>query len=104
MRGAEWIDWTRTRLQPGERENLLTHERNDMLTALTAEQQQHLLEHDYVWVKGSGVLWKPPGGALRRLWRRSQRGPGERRAAEARARFWAEVREGQREAEAHSRP
>ena len=41
--------------------------------------------------------------ALWRLWRRSRRGPDERRAAMARARFWAEVREGQREAEAQSR-
>ena len=30
--------------------------------------------------------------------------PGEHRAAKTRARFWAEVREGQREAEARSRP
>ena len=49
-------------------------------------------------------MWKRLRGALRRLWRRSQRGQDERRAAEARARFWAEVREGQREAEAHSHP
>jgi hypothetical protein len=48
-------------------------------------------------------MWKSLRHALWRLWRRSQRSPGERRAAEARARFWAEVREGQREAEAHSR-
>jgi hypothetical protein len=40
---------------------------------------------------------------LARLWRWSQRGRAERRAAEARARFWTELREGQREAEAHSR-
>jgi hypothetical protein len=48
-------------------------------------------------------MWKRLRQALLRLWRRSQRSPGERRAAKARARFWAEVREGQREAEAHSR-
>jgi hypothetical protein len=66
MRGAERIDWTRMKLQPQEREDLLTHERENMLTALTSEQREHLLEHDYVWVKGSGVLWKHPGGALRR--------------------------------------
>jgi len=33
---------------------------------------------------------------LLRLWRK---GPGERRTAQVRTRFWAEVREGQREAE-----
>ena len=49
-------------------------------------------------------MWKRLRYALSRLCRRSQRGPGERREAEARARFWAEVRVGEREAEAHSRP
>ena len=49
-------------------------------------------------------MWKRLRHALWRLWRPSQGGPGERRVAEARARFWAEVREGQREAEARSRP
>ena len=58
MRGTAWIDWTRTKLQP--------HEREDLLTALTSEQKEQLLERDYVWVKGIGVLWKPPDGALRR--------------------------------------
>ena len=66
MRGAERIDWARMRLRPREREELLTQERDDMLTALTPEQKEHLLEHDYVWVKGSGVLWKRPDGAPRR--------------------------------------
>ena len=47
-------------------------------------------------------MWERLRDALRRLWRRSQRGHDERRAAEARARFWAEVRRGQREAEANS--
>ena len=49
-------------------------------------------------------MWKRLCYALSRLRRRSQRDADERRAAKARARFWAEVREGQREAEAHSRP
>ncbi len=49
-------------------------------------------------------MWKRLRHALWLLWQRSQRGPGERRAAKARARFWTEVREGEREAEAHSRP
>ena len=58
MHESQWIEWTRTRLQ--------CHEREDLLTALTTEQKAHLLEHDYVWVKEVGVLWKPPDGALRR--------------------------------------
>jgi hypothetical protein len=49
-------------------------------------------------------MWKPLRHALWRLWRWFQKSPAERRAAKARARFWAEMREGQREAEAHSRP
>ena len=49
-------------------------------------------------------MWKRLRYALSRLWRRSQSDSGERRVAKERARFWAEVREGQREAEAHSRP
>ena len=36
------------------------------MTALTSEQKEHLLERDYVWVKGIGVLWKTRGGVLRR--------------------------------------
>ena len=49
-------------------------------------------------------MWKRLRHALWRLWQRSQSDPDEHRAAKARARFWAEVREGQREAEARSRP
>lgn len=49
-------------------------------------------------------MWKRLRYALSLLWRRSQRDPGERGVAKARARFWAEVREGQREAAARSRP
>jgi chromosome condensin MukBEF MukE localization factor len=48
-------------------------------------------------------MWKGLRQLLARLWRRSQKSSAERRVAEERARFWAEVREGQREAEAHSR-
>ena len=48
-------------------------------------------------------MWKRLKYALWRLRRRSQRSSRERRAAKARARFWAEVREGEREAEARSR-
>jgi hypothetical protein len=48
-------------------------------------------------------MWKRLRHALWRFWRRPQTSLGERRVAEARARFWAEVREGQREAEARSR-
>ena len=49
-------------------------------------------------------MWKRLRQALGRLWRRSKEGPDERRVAKERARFWAEMREGQREAEARSRP
>lgn len=49
-------------------------------------------------------MWNYLRDALWRLWRRSQRGGDERRTADARAHFWAEVREGQREAEARTRP
>jgi hypothetical protein len=41
---------------------------------------------------------------LVRLWQWSRQGAAERRVATARARFWAGVREGEREAEARSRP
>ena len=41
---------------------------------------------------------------LTRLWRWLRKGHDERRVVAARARFWAEVREGEREAEAHVRP
>ena len=41
---------------------------------------------------------------LVRLWQWSQKSAAERRVAKERARFWAGVREGEREAESHSRP
>jgi len=49
-------------------------------------------------------MWKRLEEALGRLSRWLRKGRVERRAAKARARFWAEVRAGQREAEARSRP
>jgi hypothetical protein len=49
-------------------------------------------------------MWKRLEAALGRLWRWSRKTPTERRAARARARFWADLRAGQREAEARSRP
>jgi hypothetical protein len=58
MRETRSIEWTRTRLQPQERQELLA--------ALTSEQKAQLLEHDYVWVEGVGVLWNPPDGELLR--------------------------------------
>jgi hypothetical protein len=59
MREDQRVEWTRTKLQPLEREELLA--------ALTSEQKAQLLEHDYVWVEGVGVLWNPPhGDPLRR--------------------------------------
>jgi hypothetical protein len=41
---------------------------------------------------------------LARFWRWSQKDRDERRTAAARERFWREVREGEREAEARVRP
>jgi hypothetical protein len=50
---------TATGLEPQERDALLA--------ALTPKQNAYLLEHDYVFVEGVGVLWKPPHGeSLRR--------------------------------------
>jgi hypothetical protein len=46
-------------------------------------------------------MWKRLRDALSFLWQESQKSPGEHRAAKERARFWAEARDGQREAEAH---
>ena len=57
MRG-QWLEWTRTNLQPQERQELWA--------ALTSEQKAQLLERDYVWLEGVGVLWNPPDGDLRR--------------------------------------
>jgi hypothetical protein len=48
-------------------------------------------------------MWKRLRHVLSRLMRRSQRGRDERRVAATRARFWAELREGEREAEARMR-
>jgi hypothetical protein len=48
-------------------------------------------------------MWKRLHHAWALLRRRLLRGGDERRASTARARFWAEVREGQREAKARSR-
>ena len=48
-------------------------------------------------------MWNRLRDALSRLWRRSRRGLSRRRTLRTRARFWAEVREGEREAEARSR-
>lgn len=50
------------------------------------------------------MLWLQLRRALISLWHGLQRGRKERRSAEARARFWAELREGEREAESRSRP
>jgi len=52
---------------------------------------------------GPGI-WDRLRRALERLRSQSQESAQDRRAALARARFWAEVREGEREAEAMSRP
>ena len=49
-------------------------------------------------------MWKRVRRVPGRLMRWSQRGRDERLVAEARARFWAEVRDGEREAAARTRP
>ena len=48
-------------------------------------------------------MWQGLRQLLARFRRASQEGPEERRAAITRACFWADVREGELEAEAHSR-
>ncbi len=48
--------------------------------------------------------WQRARRALQRLWQRSQRRPRQRRVEKSRARFWAELREGEREAEARRVP
>ena len=55
---SQWIEWTRTTLTPGECAALLA--------GLTLEQKAHLLEHDYVFGQGIGVLWRAPAGGLQR--------------------------------------
>ncbi len=47
-------------------------------------------------------LWKSLSGSRELLDAKTEHPPGDARA-EARHRFWTELREGQREAEAHSR-
>jgi len=49
-------------------------------------------------------MWNALHRLLARLWAWSRKGSTERRVAETRARFWAEVHEGEREAESRSRP
>jgi hypothetical protein len=49
-------------------------------------------------------MWKDLRDVLVRFWQWSQKSAAERRVAKERARFWAGVREGEREAEAQSRP
>jgi hypothetical protein len=55
---TSWMEWSRA--------DLTSHEREQLLAALTSEQKAHLLGNDYVWVPGVGVLWNPVDGPLRR--------------------------------------
>jgi hypothetical protein len=48
-------------------------------------------------------MWNDLREVIGRLWQWVQKSAAERRAAKARARFWADLREGEREAEARSR-
>jgi len=47
-------------------------------------------------------MWEILRRTLARLWRHAQQSAEERRVIEERERFWAELREGQREAAARS--
>jgi hypothetical protein len=49
-------------------------------------------------------MWSRLHDALARLWRWSRRTRDERPTNEAREHFWAELREGEREAEARVHP
>ena len=58
MTVANWARWNATELDPTDREELLG--------AMTPEQQRQLLHNDYVWMERCGVMWRPPEGGLRR--------------------------------------
>ena len=47
-------------------------------------------------------MWESLRHLLARLWRRAQQSSEERRVIDERERFWAGVREGEREAKARS--
>jgi hypothetical protein len=49
-------------------------------------------------------MWEKLSESLHRILRMLHRGAEERRTEKARARFWAEVRDGQEEAIVESRP
>lgn len=49
-------------------------------------------------------MWTRLTESLQRIWLALHRGSEEQREERARARFWAEVREGQREADSESLP
>ena len=49
-------------------------------------------------------MWKRLHPWLTAFWRRLRKGHDERLVAAARARFWSEVRAGEREADAQLRP
>jgi hypothetical protein len=58
MTVANWVRWNATELDSATREELLG--------ALTPEQQRQLLHNDYVWVERTGVIWRAAEGDLRR--------------------------------------
>jgi hypothetical protein len=49
-------------------------------------------------------MWTKLSGSLNRIWLILHTSADERRTEKARARFWAEVREGQQEADVAFRP
>jgi hypothetical protein len=49
-------------------------------------------------------MWTRLRESLHRIWLVLNKSSGDRRTEKARTRFWAEVREGQQEADGESRP
>ena len=58
MSGRHWLEWTRTTLSHTEAEQVLS--------SLTPDQRDHLAKEDYVWIRGTGVVFRDPEGELRR--------------------------------------
>ena len=57
MSGRRWLEWTRTALSDTEAEKVLS---------LTPDQRDHLAKEDYVWIPGTGVVFRHAAGGLRR--------------------------------------
>jgi hypothetical protein len=55
---GHWLDWTRTDLSDTEAEELVASQ--------TPDQRDHLAKEDFVWIRGTGVLFRDPLGKHRR--------------------------------------